>query len=446
MATLRVLVIGGGIGGLCLAQALKRAGIHVGVYERNAQNVWPEGYRIHINPVGSQALHECLPQTLWEAFVASAGKPPAGLGFLTPDLSELVVIAEEFMANRGANSTAAHYPINRVTLRHLLLAGLDDIIHYNKRFERYTQAADGTVTAYFSDGTQATGDLLVAADGANSTVRRQYLPHAQRVELGVIGVGGKIPLTAHNRAWLPQQLRARLNLIMPSRPYTLFTAVFDQEQPSPEAWERICEKAGLAGLDPAVLVDNSQGYILWAYIAPGDSFPLGANSPGGAALQRYIGEQIRTWHPDLRRLVAESDPASISFNPFKSSLPVAAWESSNVTLLGDSIHNMPPVGGLGGNMALRDASLLARKLIAVQRGEQALLAAIQSYEAEMREYGFAALRAAIGHTHQAVSRNRVARAGANAWFRLCKYVPPLKQIFEDTWTEHMLNRPARAVI
>ena len=46
------------------------------------------------------------------------------------------------------------------------------------------------------------------------------------------------------------------------------------------------------------------------------------------------------------------------------------WQTGNVTLLGDAVHNMPPVGGLGGNAALYDASRLCRALIAVDRGER----------------------------------------------------------------------------
>lgn len=63
-----------------------------------------------------------------------------------------------------------------MTLRQVLLTGVEDAVHFDKVFSRFEQHPDGTVTAFFEDGTSATGDLLVAADGANSRVRRQYLP------------------------------------------------------------------------------------------------------------------------------------------------------------------------------------------------------------------------------------------------------------------------------
>src|SRR5437660_10856020 len=129
--SLHIIVIGGGIGGLCLAQGLKAAGINVAVYERNSSDAWLEGFRIHINPVGSRALHACLPLVLWEAFVAAAGRPPAGIGFLTEQMQELVIIAAAIMSQRAGNPTDAHYPVNRMALRQLLLSGLEDVISYN---------------------------------------------------------------------------------------------------------------------------------------------------------------------------------------------------------------------------------------------------------------------------------------------------------------------------
>lgn len=436
-APLHIIIIGGGIGGLCLAQALKCAGISVAVYERNPARVWPEGYRIHINPVGSRALYECLPAALWDIFIAIASKPPAGLGFLTEQLEQLVVIGEEFMANTTGNPINAHYPVNRIALRHLLLANMQDVIQFDKVFERYEQSAGAKVTAFFADGTSATGDVLVAADGANSRVRQQYLPHAQRVEIGAAGIGGKLVLTEQPRTWLPRQLLSRMNLTLAPSRYTLFNAPFAHAHHPADARTRIEEQAQAVGLNPELLIDGGQDYMLWGFIAPANTYPYDIHNFDGCALQRLVSQIIAAWHPDLRRLVADSDPASISFNPFKTMLPTAPWKSTNITLLGDAIHNMPPVGGLGGNMALRDASVLAPKLTAAQRGELLLQAAIQQYEAEMRAYGFAAVDAVLENTRLATSGSRIAREVGKTWFRLCNAVPPVKRVFEERWTRPM---------
>jgi len=62
---LRVLVIGAGLGGLCLAQGLRKAGVEVAVYERDAGlALRMQGHRIHIDSRGEQALCECLPFSL----------------------------------------------------------------------------------------------------------------------------------------------------------------------------------------------------------------------------------------------------------------------------------------------------------------------------------------------------------------------------------------------
>lgn len=49
-----------------------------------------EGFRMHINPAGSRALHTCLPPDGWATFVASAGES-TNLGFITQQLEELLV-------------------------------------------------------------------------------------------------------------------------------------------------------------------------------------------------------------------------------------------------------------------------------------------------------------------------------------------------------------------
>lgn len=92
----------------------------------------------------------------------------------------------------AADGTPGDLAVDRLVLRHILLAGLEDRVVFGKELQRYV-AHDGDVTAYFSDGSSARGDVLIAADGIGSAVRRQYLPHARVVDTGVWQLYGDRP-------------------------------------------------------------------------------------------------------------------------------------------------------------------------------------------------------------------------------------------------------------
>jgi 2-polyprenyl-6-methoxyphenol hydroxylase-like FAD-dependent oxidoreductase len=84
---LRVLIIGGGTGGMCLAQGLRRAGVPVEVYERDrTRSDGLHGYRVGINPTGNRALKECLPPELFETFIATCARSPRYFNVLTEKL------------------------------------------------------------------------------------------------------------------------------------------------------------------------------------------------------------------------------------------------------------------------------------------------------------------------------------------------------------------------
>jgi 2-polyprenyl-6-methoxyphenol hydroxylase-like FAD-dependent oxidoreductase len=72
---------------------------------------------------------------------------------------------------------------------------------------------------------------------------------------------------------------------------------------------------------------------------------------------------------------------------------IVSWPATRVTLLGDAIHAMSPSRGSGANTALRDAALLTSELTAAARGDKSVVQAITEYEQQMRDYGFAAVRA-----------------------------------------------------
>jgi 2-polyprenyl-6-methoxyphenol hydroxylase-like FAD-dependent oxidoreductase len=172
-----VVIVGGGLGGLCLAQGLKKAGVSVAVYERDRTRTDRlQGYRIHIDPDGSRALHECLPLDLFKAFDLTAGVETRGFNFVSHRLEELLHI--DLTKVVVSDPIARHRAVSRITLRQVLLDGLENAVHFDKRFLRYEETPDGRVIAHFDDGSSAIGDILVGADGANSKVRGQFLPHA----------------------------------------------------------------------------------------------------------------------------------------------------------------------------------------------------------------------------------------------------------------------------
>src|SRR5215471_15453114 len=100
---LRVVIIGGGIGGLALAQGLRREGISAAVYERDRSLTSRlQGYRVHISPGGSRALHECLPPHLFDAVDRTCGKPARAIHFMTEEMRPLLSIEAAMVKNDDA--------------------------------------------------------------------------------------------------------------------------------------------------------------------------------------------------------------------------------------------------------------------------------------------------------------------------------------------------------
>ncbi len=395
-----VLIIGGGIGGLCLAHGLRQAGIPVTVYERaHTRTEWLQGYRIHINPHGSTALHACLPEQNWKAFVDSVSDTGDGFAFVTEQLRDLLVLDRDFVAVGGTDPARQHHGVSRLILREVLLTGLAGAVEFGRTFERYEVGADGRVTAHFADGSSATGDLLVGADGANSRVRAQLLPHAaDRIDTGVVAIAGKHWLSGTPGDRLPRQLTARVNSVIPAGRGSLFTAVW-------------------AG---------DGAYTLWGYADGAAQFPP-TRGLSGRELQRLVLDRIGGWHPGFQQLIAGSDADTVNALRIRSATPVGPWQTGPVTLLGDAIHNMTPMGGIGANTALRDADLLRRALVAVHRGEAELPAAVHGYEREMLGYGFAAVRRSLRNAKMAASANPFGRHAFRTVLRTASAVPALKR-------------------
>jgi 2-polyprenyl-6-methoxyphenol hydroxylase-like FAD-dependent oxidoreductase len=408
-----VIVIGGGTGGMCLAHGLRRAGADVQVFERHRTRTdGLHGYRVGIDPDGSRALKDCLPPEVFELFTRTCARPPETFAFLDERLRRTLTVP----LRPPADDVNDEKSVSRMTLRQVLYTGMTDVVRFGSEFTHYEQHPDrdgqGTVTAHFADGTTATGDVLVGADGTGSRVRAQRLPHARVEDSGVVAIGGKVPLTAQTRALLPEGVFPGIGLVL--APHGMSCILHLMEFP----W-------GPDGASP-LPDDPSRDHINWGISAHRDRFPADLRSLDGRRLIELTLAMTPRWSPALRRLFALSEPDTCFPIAIRTSVPVPAWPTDNVTLLGDAIHTMTPGQGVGANTALRDARHLVRALTS---------GTLASYEQHMRDYGFAAVAASKDRTggDQLVHRpviGRLALAGQRAFLRATDRIPALKQRFE----------------
>jgi 2-polyprenyl-6-methoxyphenol hydroxylase-like FAD-dependent oxidoreductase len=89
----KVMIIGAGTGGLCLAQGLKADGVPAEVFERERTPTDRQGgYKLTISPTGNRALKECLPEPVFQKLVQSSARASRGVSFLDERLKPLLTI------------------------------------------------------------------------------------------------------------------------------------------------------------------------------------------------------------------------------------------------------------------------------------------------------------------------------------------------------------------
>ncbi|MDJ0345986.1 NAD(P)/FAD-dependent oxidoreductase [Streptomyces sp. H10-C2] len=426
-----VIVIGGGTGGMALAHGLKRAGISVAVYERDrTRTSGLHGYRVGIDPDGSRALKRLLPPELFDVFVSTCARSPKYFSFLKEDLKPNIVlplVVDEDPVNSEKS-------VSRMTLRQVLFTGVEDIVHFDKKYTHYENNDDGTVTAFFADGTKASCDLLVAADGANSAVREQYLPQSKVEDAKIISISSKVPLTEESKALLPKEVFEGIGLVLAPKGYSCILHTMEFK------WDREGKvKNGIGGNDaelldqwPGMLFDNTRDYINWGFWASTDKFPADVLTRSREDLIQLTLDMTKDWNPDLRKLFRMGEISTTFVINIRTSVPIEQWKSSNVTLIGDAIHTMTPGQGVGANTALRDAALLCHQLIAFNEGRSTLVDAVHEYETRMIKYGFEAVIASKKQTggDQPVHKpylGRLVLASMRGYFWLAARVPAMKR-------------------
>jgi len=259
-------------------------------------------------------------------------------------------------------------------------------VHFGKTFTHYRQEPNGTVTAHFADGTRATGDLLIAADGANSLIRAQLLPEAKLDDTSLRCLYGRTLISQSLKEVLPRIFSNAFSAVMGKENRTMALARYAKRRSFEDALRELAPDLRLTPVDD---------YLMWALVSHASNLPLNDEQLRAATpeeLHAVVSGCIAEWHPALRKMIAEADVPATFPVQIRSAQAVEPWPTTNITLLGDAIHTMTPAAGIGANTALRDAELLSQKLAEVSHGEKPLLSALHEYETAMLRYGFEAVR------------------------------------------------------
>src|SRR3954454_11543824 len=287
-----VLIAGGGIGGLCLAHALRQAGISCAVYEAGP-GIGRAGYRLHMNALGGAALQECLPANLFELYLQTSRRTPR---------REMYVRLDRYGRELGArphigppnDPVRPHTAVNRRTLRQILSVGLEDVLEFGRPVAGF-EADDDGVRLLFEDGSSVTGDVLVAADGIHSVVRQHLLPEVRILDPGMRGMCSTAPLTEDLAAVLPDGVFDGFTTIDNLDGTIFAVGVYDPRRPIAEA---------VAELAPGAAVDDVAPYVM---VTHGN----GIAAPHRIALPDFDARPPEDLHTVMRRAIAGAHPGLV---------------------------------------------------------------------------------------------------------------------------------------
>lgn len=324
----RILIAGGGLGGLTLALELLAAGFEVEVYER-AQALSEVGAGITL---WENALKVMRHVGLSDA-LAAAGAPLGDAMFATADGQKVSDVGKSTYA--PYDPTFEILGIHRADLQAILMDALPDgVVHLGRRVTGIMNHSD-RAGLRFEDGGEVWGDLLVGADGIRSQVRAGLLADGPPRYAG----------------------------------YTCWRAVVDDwPERGPflgEVWGQ-GTRIGLMGI--------GKGRLYWYATA---NTPQGRPKLEPRACHTALRERFASHAWGIPDLIERTSPDAILRNDIVDRPPKRPWSRGRVVLIGDACHPTTPNMGMGAALAIEDGAVLTNALVRFGADYQA---AFQAFE------------------------------------------------------------------
>ena len=335
---LNIGVVGGGVGGLTAAIALRQQGHEVTVYEQTAKYM-RVGADINLTPNAVLALDGL---GLGEAARRTGARP-------TFRISRDWDTGKETSRLPMSSAAEEKYGAPQLTIHRAdLLSALADAfpadsVKFSKRLRTLEQDANGATLA-FEDGTTARHDIVIGADGIHSRVRAALFGEESPRFTGVVSFRSVVPtqkvrhvpeIEAFTKWWGPNPQSQIVTFPLNLGQDTFVFATTGQDSWHEESW-------------------TSAGDV------------------------NELRSFYKDFHPDARALLDACE--SVLKSALYERDPLPQWSKGRVTLLGDACHPMLPFMAQGAGMAIEDGVVLGRSLV----GDDPL-AELKRYEDARRE-------------------------------------------------------------
>lgn len=324
----KALIIGCGIAGPATALFLKRAGIDPVIYEADNQKDEYAGLFLNLARNGLRVLKELGidDQIRREGIPMRSMKMVSGKGKLLGNIGQTSGEPQGYTVKRGI--------LHSVLREEALRQGIP--ILFGKKLKNVDAKEQGRVTAFFEDGTSASGDFMVGCDGIHSRTRRLVIPGAPEPSYtGLISFGGFLRSTT-----IPNEPGIQ-TMVFGKRAFFGYTVRNDEEV-----------------------------YWFGNIDYPGTPTRRDLQSIPQAEWRKRIEDLYAGDIPPLPEIV-RSTKEEIGVYPIYDMPPLPVWHDKSVVLLGDAVHATSPNAGQGASLALEDAIVLAQCVRDIPNREQA---------------------------------------------------------------------------